>query len=225
MHAKLLPLCLTLCYPVSCSLPCSSVQGILQVRKMESVAKSSSRGIFLTQGSNLHLLCVLFRQEDSLSLVLSGKPIKDAYICIYSISHETMWLVCLYIFSSVQFSRSVVSHSLRPHEPQHAKPPCPSPTPGVHPNPCPSSWWCHPTISSSVIPFSTCPQSFPASGSFPISQLFAWGGQKYWSFSFSIGPSNEHPGLISFRMDWLDLLQSKGLSRVFSNTTVQKRHL
>ena len=104
MHAKLLPLCPTLCYPVSCSLPCSSVQGILQVRKMESVAKSSSRGIFLTQGSKLHLLCVLFRQEDSLPLVLSGKPIKDAYVCIYSISHETMLLVCLYIFSSVQFS-------------------------------------------------------------------------------------------------------------------------
>ena len=124
-----------------------------------------------------------------------------------------------------QFSHSVMSNSLWPHEPQHARPPCPSPTPGVHPNPCPSSRWCHPTISSSVIPFSTCPQSFPASGSFPISQLFAWGGQKYWSFSFSIGPSNEHPGLISFRMDWLDLLQSKGLSRVFSNTTVQKRHL
>ena len=73
--------------------------------------------------------------------------------------------------SSVQFSRSIVSDSLWPHEPQHTRPPCPSPTPGVHPNPCPSSWWCHPTISSSVIPFSSCPQSFPASGSFPMSQL------------------------------------------------------
>ena len=139
MHAKSLPLCPTLCYPVSCSLPCSSFQGILQVRKMESVAKSSSRGIFLTQGSNLHLLCVLFRQEDSLPLVLSEKPIKDAYVCIYSISHETMLLVCLYIFSSVQFSRSVVSHSLRPHESQNARPPCPSPPPGVHSESCPSS--------------------------------------------------------------------------------------
>ena len=75
--------------------------------------------------------------------------------------------------SSVQFSLSVMSNSLRPHEPQHARLPCPSPMPGVHPNPCPLSWWCHPTISSSVIPFSSCPQSFPASGSFPMSQLFA----------------------------------------------------
>ena len=72
------------------------------------------------------------------------------------------------VFSSVQFIRSVVSDSLRPHEPQHARPPCPSPTAGVHPNPCPLSRWCHPTISSSVIPFSSCPQSFPASGSFPF---------------------------------------------------------
>ena len=80
-------------------------------------------------------------------------------------------------FSSVQFSHSVVSDSLRPHELQHTRPPCPSPTPGVHPNPCPLSWWCHPTISSSVIPFSSCPQSFPALGYFPMSQLSASGGQ------------------------------------------------
>ena len=79
--------------------------------------------------------------------------------------------------SSVQFSRSVVSNSLWPHESQHTRPPCPSPTPGVHPNSCPSSWWCHPAMSSSVVPFSSCPQSLPASGSFPMSQLFAWGGQ------------------------------------------------
>ena len=102
--------------------------------------------------------------------------------------------------SSVQFSCSVVSDSFRPHELQHARPPCPSPTPRVHTNPCPSSQWCHPTISSSVVPFS-CPQSSPASGSFQMSQLFASGGQSYWNFSFNISPSNEHPGLISFRMD------------------------
>ena len=78
---------------------------------------------------------------------------------------------------SVQFSRSVMSDSLWPHESQHARPPCPSPTPRVYLNSCPSSWWCHPAISSSVIPFSSCPQSLPASGSFPMSQLFAWGGQ------------------------------------------------
>ena len=112
-------------------------------------------------------------------------------------------------FSSVQCSRSVVSDSLQPHEPQYARPPCPSPTPRVHPNPCPLSRWCHPTISSSIIPFSSYTQSFPASGSFWISQLFASGGQSIWSFSFN-SPFNEHPGLISFRMDWLDLLAVQG---------------
>ena len=124
--------------------------------------------------------------------------------------------------SSVQFSRSVVSHSLRPHGLQHARPPCPSPTPRVHPNPCPSSQWCHPSISFSVIPFSSCPQSLLASESFPMSQLFAWGGQ-------SIGVSVSTSVLPMTTQDWSPLgwtgwisLQSKGLSRVFSNTTVQK---
>ena len=94
-------------------------------------------------------------------------------------------------FSSVQFSRSVVSSSLRPHESQHAWPPCPSPTPGVYSNPCPSSRWCHPAISSSVVPFSSCPQSLPASGSFPMSQLFASGGQSTGvSASASVLPMN-----------------------------------
>ena len=102
---------------------------------------------------------------------------------------------------SVQFSHSVVSHSFRPHEPQHARPPCPSPTARVHPNPCSLSWWCHPTILFSVVPFSSCPQSFPASGSFQMSQLFHSAGQSIGSFSFNISPSNEHPGLISFKMD------------------------
>ena len=96
---------------------------------------------------------------------------------------------------------------LRPHELQHARPPCPSPTPRIHPNPCPLSRWCHPTISSSAIPFSSCPQSLPASEFFPMSQLFVWGD---WSFSFSITPSREIPGLISFRMDWLDILAVQG---------------
>ena len=125
-------------------------------------------------------------------------------------------------FSSVQFSRSVMSHSLRPHESQHARPPCPPPTPGVHPNSCASSRWCHPAISSSVVPFSSCPQSFPASESFPMSQLFTWGGQ-------SIGVSASASVLPMNTQDWSPLewtgwiaLQSKGLSRVFSNTTVQK---
>ena len=125
-------------------------------------------------------------------------------------------------FSSVQFSCSVMSDSLRPHELQHSRPPCPSPTPGVHPNSCPLSWWCHPAISSSFVPFSSCPQSLPASESFPMSQLFAWGGQ-------SIGVSASASVLPKKTQDWSPLewtgwisLQSKGLSRVFSNTTVQK---
>ena len=100
--------------------------------------------------------------------------------------------------SSVQFSRSVVSDSLQPHEPQHARPPCPSPTPGVHTNPCPLSRWCHPTISFSVVPFSSCPQSFPASGSFQMSQLFALGGQ-------SIGVSASASVLPMTIQDWFPL--------------------
>ena len=103
-----------------------------------------------------------------------------------------------------------MSNSLQPHELQHAMPPCPSSTPGVHPNPSPLSRQCHPAISSSVLPFSSRPQSLPASGSFPMNQLFTSGGQSTWSFSFSISPSNEHPGLISFRMGWLDLLAVQG---------------
>ena len=112
-------------------------------------------------------------------------------------------------FSSVQFSRSVVSNSLQPHESQHARSPCPSPTPEFYWNSCPSSWWCHPAISSSVVPFSSCPQSFPASESSNESTLhMRW--PKYWSFSFNISPSNEHLGLISFRMDRLDLPAVQG---------------
>ena len=124
--------------------------------------------------------------------------------------------------SSVQFSCSFVSDSLRPHGLQHTRPPCPSPTPRVYSDLCPLSWWCHPNISSSVTLFSSCPQSFPASRSFPNESVLPIRWPKYWSFSFSISPSNEYSRLISFRMDWLDLWQSKGFSRVFSNTTLQK---
>ena len=113
-------------------------------------------------------------------------------------------------YTYVQFSRSVVSNSLRPHELQYARPPCPSPSPGVHANSCPSSRWCQPAISSSVIPFSSCPQSLPASESFSNESTLCMRWPKYWSFSLSISPSNEHPGLISFRMDWLDLLVDQG---------------
>ena len=123
---------------------------------------------------------------------------------------------------SIQFSRSVMSDSLRPHKLQHTKPPCPSPTPGVHPNPCPSSRWCHPTISSSVVPVSSCPQSFPASGCFPVSQLFTSGGHSIGvSASTSVLPMNAQDWSPSAWTSWI-FLQSKGLSRVFSNTIVQK---
>ena len=126
------------------------------------------------------------------------------------------------LFPSVQFSCSVVSDSLQPHELQHARPPCLSPTPGVHPNSCPLSRWCHPTISSSVIPFFSCPQFLPASGSFPTSQLFASGGQGIGvSASTSVLPMNTQDWSRLGWTGWISL-QSKGLSRVFSNTTVQK---
>ena len=125
--------------------------------------------------------------------------------------------------NSVQFSRSVLSDSATPWITAHQAS-LSITNSGVHSNSCPSSQWCHPAISSSVVPFSSCPQSLPASGSFPMSQLVPWGGQSM-GICFSIGPSNEHPGLISFRMDWLDLLAVQGLSRVFSNTTVQKHQL
>ena len=124
--------------------------------------------------------------------------------------------------SSVQFSCTVVSDSFQPHESQHARPLCPSPTPAVHPNSCPSSWWSHPAISSSVIPFSSCPQSLQESGSFPVSQLFAWGGQSTGvSAAASVLPTNTQDWSPLGWTDWISL-KSKGLSRVFSNTTVQK---
>ena len=150
---------------------------------------------------------------------------REAVVHIYSgilLIHKKE---CIWISSNeVDQINSVQSLSclrLRRHESQHARPPCPSPTPGVHSNSCPSSWWCHPAISSSVIPFSSCPQSFPASGSFKMSQLFASGGQ-------SIGVSASTSDLPMNTQDWSPLgwtglisLQSKGLSRVF-NTTIQK---
>ena len=123
---------------------------------------------------------------------------------------------------SVQFSCSVMSDSLRPHEPQHTRPPRPSPTPGVHLNSCPLSRWCHPVISSSVVPFSSCPQSFPGSGSFPMSHFFASGGQSFGvSASTSVLPMNTQDWAPLGWTGWISL-QSKGLSRVFSSTTVQK---
>ena len=135
------------------------------------------------------------------------------YICILMV-----------VANSVRFSHSVVSNSWWLHGLQHARPPCPSPTPGVYPDSCPLSWWCDPTISSSVIPFSSCPQSFLASGSFQMSQFFALGGQSIGiSASTSVLPMNIQDLSPLGWTGWISL-QSKGLSRVFSNTTVQNHH-
>ena len=144
-------------------------------------------------------------------MVSAAMTLKDAYSL-----EGKLWP------SSVQFSCSVVSDSLRLHESQHARPPCPSPTPGVHSDSCPSSQWWHPAISSSVVPFSSWPQSFPESDSFAMSQLFTWGGQNIGvSALASVLPKNTQDWSPLEWTGWISL-QSKGLSRVFSNTTVQK---
>ena len=152
---------------------------------------------------------------------LFKKNLKPLDKIIYKVLHNCRVSVELSPWVSLQFSRSAVSDSLRPHGLPHARPPCPSPTPGVHSNSCPLSRWCHPTMSSSVVSSSHL-WSFPASGSFQMNQLFTWGGQSIGVSASIISPSNEHH-------DWSPLgwtgwisLQSKGLSRVFSNTTVQK---
>ena len=147
-----------------------------------------------------------------------------AFSNLLAVKRIGSWLKRNICWNSVQFSRSVMSSSLWLHELQHTRPPCPSPTPGACSNSCPSSQWCHSTISSSVVPFSSCLQSFPASGSFPMSQFFASGGQ-------SIGVSASASVLLMNIQNWFSLgwtgwisLQSDGISRVFSNTTVQKHH-
>ena len=168
------------------------VHGILQARILEWVAFSFSRG---SSNPGLPHCCWI----------------------LYQLTHKESSMTC-----SVQFSSSVVSDSLQPHELQHARPPCPSPTPRVHPNSCPSSWWGYPAISSSIVPFSSYLQSFQASGSFQMSQFFASGGQSMGvSASASVLPVNIQE---CFPLEWIGWisLQSKGLSRVFSNTTVQK---
>ena len=143
---------------------------------------------------------------------------------MYCFAQTGKWVIRLSIISSVQFSRSVMSDSLRPHEPQHTRPPCPSPTPRVHPNPCPLSRWCHTAVSSFVVPFSFCPQSFPASGSLQMSQLFTSGGHIGVSASASVLPMNTQDWSPLGWTGWISLL-SKGLSKVFSKTTVQKQIL
>ena len=179
----------TLCDPIDGSPAVSSIPGILQARVLEWGAIAFSVYIYIYTCTNTNV-----------------------YIHIYA--HIT---VCTYThISSVQFSRSVVSDSLQPHALQHARPPCPSPTPRAYSNSCPSSGWCHPTISSSVVPFSSCLQSLPASGSFPLSQFFSSGGQRIGaSASASVFPMNTQDW---FSLGWtgflLDLLAVQGTLKI-----------
>ena len=148
------------------------------------------------------------------------------YLPVLDISYKWSHIIhdlCIWLpqFSSVQFSRSVVSDSLQPHESQHARPPCPSPSPRVHSDSRPSSPWCHPAISSSAVPFSSCPQSLSASESFPMSQLFAWGGQSTGASALALFLPKKSQGWSPLEWTGWISLQSKGISRVFSNTTVQ----
>ena len=167
-------------------------------------------------------LAVIFYQDVCLTTHISQREKNWIHTGFSPVSTEqvlrAVWEACLLGY---QFSSSVMFNSLQPHESQHARPPCPSPTPGVYSNSCPLSWWCHPAISSSVVPFSSCLQSFPASGSFPMSQLFKWNGQSIGvSASASVFPMNTQEWSPLGWTGWISL-QSKGLSRVF-NTTVQK---
>ena len=168
-------------------------------------------------------MCLYQSLNSSQSSFLLGIHTFVLYICVSTSAFQKF--ICV-IFSrfhiSDQISHSVLSNSLQPHESQHARPPCPSPTPRVHSDSRPLSQWCHPTISSSVVPFSSCPQSLPASESFPMSQHFAWGGQNAGvSALLSFLPKKSQGWSPSQWTGWISL-QSKGLSRVFSNTTVQK---
>ena len=177
---------------------------------------------FLT---NLCFLTLFLSLCDSSNVYISWDFCCSYFLCMeFSSSKYLVAGTYLMVqwFSSVQSSRSVVSDSLRPHEPQYARPPCPSPTLGVHSDSRPSSQWCHPAISSSVVPFSSCPKSLPASESFPVSQLFTWGGQSIGvSASASVLPMNIQDWFPLWWTGWISL-QCKGLSRVFSNTTLQK---
>ena len=201
------PSCPILCDPKDCSSPGFSVHEILQARILEWISIPSSRGISQPRDRTL-VSCIAGR----FFTIWATRKSYTRIMLFKSFSVSTS----MENFSSVQFSHSVVSDFLRPHGLQHARPPCPSPTPGVYSNSCPLSWWCHQTISSSVIPFFSHLQSFPASGSFQIIQLFTSGV----SASTSVLPMNTQDWYPLGWTGWI-FLQSKGLSRVFSNTTVQ----
>ena len=192
----------------------TSTSASLITRKPLTVWITTNRKILKEMEIPDHLMCLLRNlcagQETSecyTEQLIDSKLGKKCVKAVYY--HPT------YLSYSFQFSCSVLSDSLRPHGLQHARPPCPSPTPRIYSNSCPLSQWCHPTISSSVVPFSSCLQTFPTSGSFSMSQFFCIRWPKYWSFRFSISPFNEYSGLISFRMDWLALLAVQGTLKSF----------
>ena len=200
---------------MDCSLPGSFVHGILQARILELVAMFFSRGSSQPRDWP-EFLNLLHWQVGSLQLAPPGKPLR-----IQQLLTNAWWIMLKFSsLISVQLSLSVVSNSLRPHEPQHARHSCPSPSPRIYTNSCPLSRWCHSTIASAIVPFS-CLQSFPASGSFPMSQLFTSGCQSIGvSVSAAVLPMNIQDWFPLGWIGWIPL-QSKGLSRVFSNTTFE----
>jgi len=195
--------------------------GLSRQEYWSALAGPPPGNLLFVSGIVRQVLCITSKAQ-STSIVV--QPLSRVWLCAsMNCSMQGFPVLSLSTsINSVQFSCSVLSHSLRPHESQHTRPPCPSPTPGVHSNSRPSSQWSHPAISSSVVPFSTCPQSLPASESFPMSQLFASGGQSPGvSALASFLPMNTQDWSPLVWTGWISL-QSKGLSRVFSNTTVQK---
>ena len=179
-------------------------------------------GSFLLAFKHIQSFCILRKISPNPDPFCSIKVVRVVILVLFLILEEILSPFYHWIWHLAQFSHSVVSDSLQPHESQHARPPCPSPTPGVHPDSHPSSQWCHPAISSSVGPFSSCPQSLPVSESFPMSQLFVWGDQSTGvSDLASFLPKKTQGWSPSEWTGWISL-QSKGLSRVFSNTTAQK---
>ena len=157
-----------------------------------------------------------------INFVVCNRKFQSLYSCAYHENSDSLMVQYDSPVFSVQFSHSVMSDSLQPHESQHARPPCPSPSPAVHSNSRPSSRWCHPAISSSVVPFSSCPQSLPASGSFSMSQLFTRSGQNIGVSALAAFLPKKSQGRSPSKWTGWISFQSKGLSRVFSNTTVQK---
>ena len=219
VKSEVAQLCLTLCDLMDCSPPGSFVHGVFQARTLEWVAISFSNITFIYYVIHIkHLRAIkildivyvqwfYFISKDTLDQRREVTYPMTFNMWQFRLEYKTAYL---HQFSSVQFSCSVVSDSLQPHGLQHARPPYSSPIPGVYSNSCPSSLWCHPTISSSVITLLCLHSIFSSIRVFSNESALHIRWPKYWSFSFSISLSNEHSGLISFRIGWLDLLAVQG---------------